>query len=442
MNTSDRLALLESNVSRLQELADLAPEREARVAGHRWPRLARVVAKSGHTFPKLSDNPDSWAIRFTDSTFTEAEGNQTPTHTDRQADYKAIAHDLSGEYIEENAVVIVTWDNLRWWIISRVDGRIRWAKAQSDWVENGAYPDGDPKVSVKACARDGTGATGDVFDVYLPRNPRSVIDFLHDADPAVYTDFVIGWLRDSEGTRICTTPYLHMGKIGDLREIKATTAIPPGWQEADGNGESAAHGGYAAWDFKHRFSMGRDAAGEAGETAAGQTGGFREHGGGVNDHEDHVLLIADHVFVVTIGDHDPHYALGHNEIEPHHQDLPHDEHPGITFQLFEVVDAVGGHWPWKMGDGFGTTETANGHTHQVSVGGGPVVSWIDQPMGQHIHHVLDLEHNSILPHEDLNHTPHQVDSTQLVHEQYFDSQHTQTDNRPPWKVVIKIERYK
>jgi len=131
-----------------------------------------------------------------------------------------------------------------------------WAVAQSDWEENGSYPAGDPKVSVRVCDRKGENEGGSAFDVYLPRNPRSPSGKEHDADPAVYEGWVIGWELDSEGTPICTTPYLHMGKIKDIRIQGADDIVPTGWHECDGSNQTGNAGAFDLANFKREYALG------------------------------------------------------------------------------------------------------------------------------------------------------------------------------------------
>jgi hypothetical protein len=127
---------------------------------------------------------------------------------------------------------------------------ILWAKAQADWEENGTYPSGDPRVSCKRCARDGSGETGDAFWVYLPRNPRSPGGKEHDADPAVYTGYVVSYKLDSDRAAVCTSEYLHMQKIKDIRIVGANDTVPTGWHEADGSSQTGNAGTFNLIDFK------------------------------------------------------------------------------------------------------------------------------------------------------------------------------------------------
>lgn len=142
--------------------------------------------------------------------------------------------------------------------VSRWQGHpdfILWAKAQSDWEENGTYPEGDPRVSVKRCQRDGTEERGDAFWVYLPRNPRpagTIINYDHDADPYVFADFVIGYNYSVGGDAICLTPYLHMGKIKQIHILGNDADdgwIPVGFHECDGSSQTGEAGTFNLADF-------------------------------------------------------------------------------------------------------------------------------------------------------------------------------------------------
>ncbi len=146
------------------------------------------------------------------------------------------------------------------WCIVRLEKTppIGWAKAQIDWQENGVYPNGYPKVICKTCDWDGNNVRGEEFDVHLPRNPRPVDinDKEHDADPAVYQDWVIGYSKDIGGLRICTTPYLHKGKIWDIKIIGDSDTIPTGWNECDGSLQSGWAGTQALVSFNNTGGMG------------------------------------------------------------------------------------------------------------------------------------------------------------------------------------------
>lgn len=82
-----------------------------------------------------------------------------------------------------------------------------YAKAQSDWEDNSA----DPKVSVKMCDRDGSNPRGAAFDVYLPRRRATdtATQPIDDFNPDIFEDDVIRWEYDNDGRRVCVSEYLH-----------------------------------------------------------------------------------------------------------------------------------------------------------------------------------------------------------------------------------------
>lgn len=237
----DRVEQLERDLRRLQASIDRgAADRESITSMPRNPRLAKTSKQtSGGTYPDLSDSPNTYWIRFLDSTFTETEGDQTPTHTARQADGAALAHVIDGgrDFLAEDTVVIVTFDNKRWWIIHVVTGDM-WATAVSnvsdpatdgDWEENS----GDPRVWCKVSDRDGTNVRGDGFWIALPRQRGASTDL----DPSVYVGDVIKWEIDDEGTPVCSSPYLW-SKIGDVK-IRVDITVPTGWNICDGSTQGA-----------------------------------------------------------------------------------------------------------------------------------------------------------------------------------------------------------
>jgi len=129
-NYDDRISRLEVELERVRELADRAAEREARIGLPRQPRLAITCAQSSEGFPSAPSYPDPGAntvwIKFLDSTFTETEGEQTPTDTERQAtDGAVLAHGRGCNHLQEGLVVHVYHDNGRWWIIPPRRGMVR-----------------------------------------------------------------------------------------------------------------------------------------------------------------------------------------------------------------------------------------------------------------------------------------------------------------------------
>ena len=129
-NYEVRLDRLEADVRRIAELADQSAEREARLGQVRNPRLAKTVM-GDVSYPAADDSPvpNTYPIVFLDSTWTEDQGGQTPTHTERQTNYAALAH-LPDEkpyaYLPEGSIVVVAWDNRRWWIVASFTRQASW----------------------------------------------------------------------------------------------------------------------------------------------------------------------------------------------------------------------------------------------------------------------------------------------------------------------------
>lgn len=124
-----RVRDLEQELRRLQASVDRgAADRESITSLPRNPRLAKTSKEtSGGSYPDISTTPNTYWIQFLDSTFTETEGNQTPTHTSRQTagDGVVLAHKLSGDdgdFLEEGTIVPVMFDNGRFWILQREEG--------------------------------------------------------------------------------------------------------------------------------------------------------------------------------------------------------------------------------------------------------------------------------------------------------------------------------
>lgn len=143
--------------------------------------------------------------------------------------------------------VLIHRDKYGDWCVSDVSEAIQWAKAQSDWTESGyAIPGNVPMVTCKKTVMGGGAVTGDNFLVYLPRNRGGVT---HAADPCIYEEDVLGWQYDENGGRICITPYLHMGKIKDIKIQGADSIVPTGWHECDGTSQTGQAGTFSLVDF-------------------------------------------------------------------------------------------------------------------------------------------------------------------------------------------------
>lgn len=198
---------------------------------------------------------------------------------------------------------------------------LSWCLAQSDWDDNSD----DPKVSCKACNRDGTGETGIAFDVYLPRKragdyPGSGASSA-GLDPSVYSGDVISYQLDDADDKICQTPYLwsFIGQILEYGSAALQGKIPTGWSKlSPGAG---------------RITLQLDSGGESNENALGDTGGFTWHGETENNHDPHEAL-TEH----TIDNHGTHGLGTHGT----HTIADHGTH-GITNHGTHALDNHGTH---------------------------------------------------------------------------------------------------
>jgi len=132
------------------------------------------------------------------------------------------------------------------------------AEAASDWEENGTYPEGDPRILCYQLIADPDTeptptephpkvATGDPIWIELPRerdggngsDPLG-IGKAHSTDPALYGSDRLYYSVDDQDRNICQSPYLHMGKIGEIRMMGKTSTgdpadeTPVGWNECNG----------------------------------------------------------------------------------------------------------------------------------------------------------------------------------------------------------------
>jgi len=115
-----RIDALEAKVAELENMAELV----GRLAGgveRRNPRPAKTCKKDGVTaYPTAASEPNTYYIQFLDSTYTESEGDQTPSDTARQSTGRYLAHMREAEryrYLPEGSIVGVFHDRARWWII-------------------------------------------------------------------------------------------------------------------------------------------------------------------------------------------------------------------------------------------------------------------------------------------------------------------------------------
>jgi len=164
-NYDDRLARLEADLQRMRELADRAVEREPIGGSARQPRPAKTYRQSGLSYP--SDPCTVYPIIFLDSTFTETEGNQSRTDTDRQASYGVELAFYDGGYLAEDTIVDVYRDNGRWWITrGGGSGEIYWAVIQSG--TNGEAQSGVRYFKAISSWHDSSNTTGLEYDVVTP----------------------------------------------------------------------------------------------------------------------------------------------------------------------------------------------------------------------------------------------------------------------------------
>lgn len=241
-NIDDRLRMLEAELRRLQALADLAPERPARMGGPRNPRWAITCKKDAETsYPVDTDTPNTYWIKFLDSTYTDAEGDQTPDDTERQTEGACLAHYRDADpyrYLAEGTEVVVFFDNRQWWIIGVMagEGNILWGIVQANGVNAGEGNDrGDVLNILSVCsitwdATEWAEPTGDAFDVLIPPqcDPASVKGYIKDT--AVFDDYIVGYQVEPDGTKLAVVTHWD-DPIGTRRLIGGDDAIRDGWEE-------------------------------------------------------------------------------------------------------------------------------------------------------------------------------------------------------------------
>jgi hypothetical protein len=153
------LAALRRHVEQLQDRAPVACESSQ-------IRLAQTVEKSGTTYPIDGSGADTFWFVFVDATFTEAQGNQTPTYKTNQPTTAPmyLAHCIEGAWYPESSRVWVAWQNGRWWIIGKVGYQARWIT----FVVNDAtgFSTTDASVTVDGVA---------YFDGYEPASPVTTV---------------------------------------------------------------------------------------------------------------------------------------------------------------------------------------------------------------------------------------------------------------------------
>lgn len=149
-----------------------------------------------------------------------------------------------------------------------------YAKALSDWEENGTYPEGEPRIRCIQLIADPLRdpvplhpkvETGEAILIELPRErPGSYYvtgeGASNSTDPALYEGDRLRFALDDQGRRICVSPYLHMGKIGDIRMMgnpaagrKPRDAIPTGWWVCDGSERGGNSGNITLANFDRAY---------------------------------------------------------------------------------------------------------------------------------------------------------------------------------------------
>jgi hypothetical protein len=139
-------------------------------------------------------------------------------------------------------------------------------------------------VSVKTCDYDdSTTAAGAAFDVKTIPRPN-VDTALFSPATANHSGIasIIEWAYAPNGDKVIVSDIWDkpIGRV--LWEAVDILNIRDGWHLCDGSATTV--------DLRNRFIMCVDTAGgaEADENNIGDTGGFRDHGAGTNDHSDHV----------------------------------------------------------------------------------------------------------------------------------------------------------
>ncbi len=135
-------------------------------------------------------------------------------------------------------------------------------------------------VSLKACDWEGNNVVGDAFD--------SQTQIRDDLDTHVFTDDIVKYVIEPDGTKVITSPYVLGPPIGAIRRFAVAPAVAArlnahGWWLMD-----TTHG---TVDSKGRFFMGidvADASGDGREDVIGKLDGHRWHGPTENNHVDHL----------------------------------------------------------------------------------------------------------------------------------------------------------
>jgi hypothetical protein len=192
------------------------------------------------------------------------------------------------------------------WVPFQPPDTRNFACVQSGWTNTkGAAGVGSwvsETVSVKTCDYDdATTATGDAFNVKtIPHK---------NLDTALFTNYIIEWALEPNGDKVIVSN-IWDDPFGTVKwEAVATANIRDGWKLCDGNNGTV--------DLRRQFIMSidpADGAGDGSENTIGDSGGFSDHGGATNDHDDHTdtlvaAAIADHAkadVAQAIADHPTH----------------------------------------------------------------------------------------------------------------------------------------
>lgn len=273
---------------------------------------------------------------------------------------------------------------------------IHWGVAGADWVQGGGVGNTFPDLDFVTVfpAADMTGAdpqVGAPVIVYLPS--------VSAVDPNVREGDILAY-RFSAGEYFALSDHTD-GKIGDIKIWTlrdggdAPRDIPGGWFLADGNNGTDNLSGL--------FLPQYDAA-DADYNAFGATGGFKGHGGDVNDHADHEVPAHGHgtdtggSTVTVTGDITTSGSgHGHAVTVQDGTDTIIADDSGTGTDL-DVAPATHGHTATTSGSG-GT----HGHTNQSLSEGTP-----------HTHTITEQGAVTLT--------------------------HTETDNRPPYFTVFYIQR--
>lgn len=229
---------------------------------------------------------------------------------------------------------------------------LQWGKVSQTYDNWAQYDNGTPDpVTVDACDIDGTLLGGPSFTVAVPKRLNK--------DPALFVGYIIGYVFDEDGNRVCETDCYDDPMNTVKWEGVDIANIRDGWQLCNGDA-NPVDATKSAPDLSGRFIMCIDQNGSNfpwNENDIGDTGGSREH--------------------------------------------THDDHPDHRHNYGALVDAViqaGGATP---PDATGDTAGGPGHEHTFSIGWGEC--WDDVPSGGTEN--LTDETDDILTHSTEDHRP-------------------------------------